>query len=95
MKKCLLLMAVVLSLIVVFVPAGQAASPAQECQAAGGVYTADGPNSTCVINNQEPVGNSGNTKGTTTTETGPGKSDPNSDTTSCTGVTNPSGSHCK
>jgi hypothetical protein len=77
------------------VPVASAASPEQDCQAAGGVYTHDGPNSTCVISNQQPVGNSDNTKGTTTTETGPGKSDPNSDTTSCTGITNPSGSRCK
>jgi hypothetical protein len=95
MRKFLLMVGVVLSLIVVFAPAGQAASPAQDCANAGGTYYPDGPNSRCVISNQEPVGNSDNTKGTTTTETGPGKSDPNSDTTSCTGITNPSGSHCK
>ena len=77
------------------VPVASAASPAQECADANGTYIADGPNSRCVIDNTQPVGNSGNTKGTTTTETGPGKSEPNSDTTSCTGVSNPSGSHCK
>jgi hypothetical protein len=95
MKRFLLVVAVALSLVVLFAPAGQAASPAQDCANAGGTYYADGPNSRCVIDNTEPAGNSDVRKGTTTTETGPGKSEPNSETTSCTGVTNPSGSHCK
>src|SRR5690349_16416852 len=42
--------------------AAQAASPAQDCEAAGGTYTAAGPNSTCTFPG-EPVGNSSNTKG--------------------------------
>jgi hypothetical protein len=63
-----------------------AASPAEECAAAGGTYTAAGPDSTCTIAGT-PVGNSDNTKGGST-DTGPGKSQPNEEVTTCTGVNN-------
>jgi hypothetical protein len=63
-----------------------AASPAQECAAAGGTYTAAGPDSTCTIPG-EPVGQSDNTKGGST-DTGPGKSEPNEEVVTCTGVNN-------
>ena len=65
-----------------------AASPADECTAAGGTYVADGPNSTCTFPS-EPVGNSDNTKGGSQ-ETGPGNSDTSTheDETICTGVNN-------
>jgi len=72
--------------ILVFASVGFAASPAQDCAAAGGTYTAAGPNSSCTFPG-DPVGNSDNTKGGSS-DTGPGKSDPNSDTTTCTGVNN-------
>jgi hypothetical protein len=42
-----------------------AASPAEDCAAAGGTYTAAGPDSTCTIAGT-PVGNSDNTKGGST-----------------------------
>jgi hypothetical protein len=63
-----------------------AASPAEDCAAAGGIYTAAGPDSTCTIAGT-PVGNSDNTKGGST-DTGPGKSQPNEEVTTCTGVNN-------
>jgi hypothetical protein len=65
---------------------GYAASPAQECAAAGGTYNPDGPNSSCVIPGDQ-VGNSGNTKGGSS-DTGPGKSEPNEELVNCTGVNN-------
>jgi len=64
----------------------QTLSPAEECDKAGGEYVADGPNSSCTFPG-DPVGNSDNTKGGSQT-TGPGKSEPNSDTETCTGVNN-------
>lgn len=66
--------------------ASQSMSPAQECEQAGGTYIHDGPNSTCTYPGT-PVGNSDNTKGGSQT-TGPGKSEPNSETENCTGVNN-------
>ena len=63
-----------------------AASPAQECAALGGTYEPAGPNSTCTIPGT-PVGNSANTKGGST-DTGPGKSEPNEEVVTCTGVNN-------
>jgi hypothetical protein len=84
--KTLVLVIVVAAAVLVFSSVGYAASPAEECAAAGGTYTAAGPNSTCTMPG-EPVGNSSNTKGGSET-TGPGKSEPNSDTTVCTGVNN-------
>jgi hypothetical protein len=66
-------------------PGGEA-SPAQDCAAAGGTYVAVGPNSACTLPG-EPVGNSDNTKGGSETS-GPGKSEPNSETVTCTGVNN-------
>ena len=89
MRRFLLVLSLAASLVaavLVFSPATYAASPADQCAAAGGTYTAAGPNSTCTIPG-EPVGNSDNTKGGSTT-TGPGNSQPNSDTTTCTGVNN-------
>ena len=89
MKRLLFIVTVVAALvaaILVFSPLTYAASPAQDCAAAGGTYTAAGPNSTCTIPGA-PVGNSSNTKGGSSTA-GPGKSEPNSDTTTCTGVNN-------
>jgi hypothetical protein len=79
-------LALALGLGLVFSPATFADSPAQECAAAGGTYTAAGPDSTCTMPGT-PVGNSGNTKGGST-ETGPGKSEPNEEETICTGVNN-------
>jgi hypothetical protein len=66
----------------------QAASPADECTAAGGTYTAAGPDSTCTFPST-PVGNSDNTKGGSV-ETGPGNSDTSTheDEEICTGVNN-------
>jgi hypothetical protein len=72
--------------IFVLAPVTFAANPAQDCTDAGGTYVADGPNSTCTFPG-DPVGNSANTKGGSQ-DTGPGKSEPNSDTTTCTGVNN-------
>ena len=89
MKRLLFIVTVVAALvaaILVFSPLTYAASPAQDCAAAGGTYTAAGPNSTCTFPGA-PVGNSSNTKGGSAT-TGPGKSQPNSDETVCTGVNN-------
>jgi hypothetical protein len=80
------LTAALVAAVLVFAPVTYAASPAQECAAAGGTYTAAGPDSTCTFAG-EPVGNSDNTKGGSSTS-GPGKSEPNSDTTTCTGVNN-------
>jgi hypothetical protein len=51
--------------VLVFSPATFADSPAQECEALGGIYTAAGPDSTCTIAGT-PVGNSDNTKGGST-----------------------------
>ena len=78
--------AVLAAVILVFASVGYAASPAQECAAAGGTYTAAGPDSSCTFPG-EPVGNSDNTKGGSS-ETGPGKSEPNEEETICTGVNN-------
>jgi hypothetical protein len=78
--------AVLAAVILVFSAVGYAASPAQDCADAGGVYTADGPNSHCDIPGT-PVGNSGNTKGGSS-DTGPGKSEPNEEVITCTGVNN-------
>lgn len=89
MKRLLFLMSMIAALVVVilvFSPITYAASPAEDCAAAGGTYTAAGPNSTCTFPG-EPVGNSSNTKGGSETS-GPGKSDPNSTTATCTGVNN-------
>jgi hypothetical protein len=80
------LAAVLAAVVLAFSPATYAASPAQDCATAGGTYNAAGPNSTCTFPG-EPVGNSSSTKGGGAT-TGPGKSEPNSDTTTCTGVNN-------
>jgi hypothetical protein len=74
------------AVILVFSPATYAASPAQDCAALGGTYDAAGPDSSCNFAG-EPVGNSDNTKGGSQ-ETGPGKSEPNSTETTCTGVNN-------
>jgi hypothetical protein len=74
------------ALILVFSSVGYAANPAQDCEDAGGVYTAAGPNSSCDIPGT-PVGNSDNTKGGPS-DTGPGKSEPNEEVTVCTGVNN-------
>ena len=77
MKRLLLALstaAVLAAAILVFSPVGYAASPAQECAAAGGTYVAAGPDSSCTFPGT-PVGNSGNTKGGSS-ETGPGKSEP-------------------
>jgi hypothetical protein len=65
-----------------------AASPADECAAAGGVYEAAGPDSTCTIPGT-PVGKSDNTKGGSQ-ETGPGNSDTSTheEEEICTGVNN-------
>jgi hypothetical protein len=75
-----------LAVILVFSPATYAASPATDCEAAGGIYDAAGPDSTCTFEG-EPVGNSDNTKGGGEVS-GPGKSQPNSEETTCTGVNN-------
>jgi hypothetical protein len=80
------LTAVLVAAVLVFSPVTYAASPAQDCAAAGGVYTAAGPDSTCAFP-ADPVGQSDNTKGGSQTS-GPGKSDPNSTDTTCTGVNN-------
>ena len=78
--------AVLVAVILVFSPATYAASPAQDCEALGGTYDAAGPDSSCNFAG-EPVGNSDNTKGGSQV-TGPGKSQPNSEETICTGVNN-------
>ena len=72
--------------ILVFASVGYAASPAQECTAAGGTYVAAGPDSSCTFPGT-PVGNSDNTKGGSS-ETGPGKSEPNKEEVTCTGLNN-------
>jgi hypothetical protein len=79
-------LALALGLGLVFSPATFADSPAQECEALGGTYTPAGPDSMCTIPGT-PVGNSDNTKGGST-DTGPGKSEPNEEVTICTGVNN-------
>jgi hypothetical protein len=89
MKRTLFVLAIAAVLataMFVFSPLSYAASPAQECEAAGGTYTPAGPNSTCTFPGT-PVGNSSNTKGGST-DTGPGKSEPNEEITTCTGVNN-------
>jgi hypothetical protein len=78
--------AVLAAAILVFASVGYAASPAQECAAAGGTYTAAGPDSSCTFPG-DPVGNSDNTKGGSS-DTGPGKSEPNEEVITCTGVNN-------
>jgi hypothetical protein len=79
--------ALALGLGLVFSPAAFAASPAQECESDPAcTYVAAGPDSTCTCEGT-PVGNSDNTKGGSQ-ETGPGKSEPNSDEEICTGVNN-------
>jgi hypothetical protein len=85
-RRLLCLMAVLAAAIFVLAPVTFAASPAQDCAAAGGTYVANGPNSTCTMAGT-PVGNSDNTKGGSQAS-GPGKSDPNTTTTTCTGVNN-------
>jgi hypothetical protein len=81
-------LALALGLGLVFSPATFAASPAQDCEDAGGTYVAAGPDSTCTFP-ATPVGNSDNTKGGSE-ETGPGKSDTSTheDEEICTGVNN-------
>ena len=88
MKRLSGIVAVAAVAVGLTVPAGtaMAASPAQECDAAGGTYVAAGPDSSCTFPGT-PVGNSSNTKGGSET-TGPGKSEPNSEETVCTGVNN-------
>jgi len=89
MKRTLFVLtiaAVLAMAMLVFSPLSYAASPAQECVAAGGTYTAAGPDSTCTFPGT-PVGNSDNTKGGST-DTGPGKSEPNEEIVTCTGVNN-------
>jgi hypothetical protein len=89
MKRVLIALssgAALLLVLLVLAPVSVAASPQQDCQAAGGTYVAAGPNSSCTFPGT-PVGNSGNTKGGSQT-TGPGKSQPNSNETVCTGVNN-------
>lgn len=79
--------AVLAAVILVFASVGYAASPEQECEADGvSTYTHAGPNSTCVTPG-EPVGKSDNTKGGEV-DTGPGKSEPNEELDTCTGVNN-------
>ena len=82
----LTLAAALVAVMMVFSAGSFAASPAQECAAAGGEYVAAGPTSTCTTPG-EPVGQSDNTKGGST-DTGPGKSEPNEEVTTCTGVNN-------
>jgi hypothetical protein len=85
MKRFLCLLGMVVALVVLS-PAIYAGNPAQDCEDAGGIYTADGPNSHCDFPGT-PVGNSGNTKGGGSV-TGPGKSEPNSEPINCEGVNN-------
>ena len=82
----LMAIAGIVAAILVGASIGSAASPAQECTAAGGQYVAAGPDSSCTFPGA-PVGNSDNTKGGSV-ESGPGKSEPNSEETVCTGVNN-------
>jgi hypothetical protein len=86
MKRAAFLVSLIAAAVLALSSVSFAASPAQDCAAAGGTYTAAGPNSTCTFPGT-PVGNSDNTKGGSQTS-GPGKSEPNSDTTTCTGVNN-------
>jgi hypothetical protein len=86
MKLFLFILSLLVAAILAFSPATFAANPAQECAAAGGVYVHAGPDSTCTFPGT-PVGNSSNTKGGSQTS-GPGKSEPNSETEVCTGVNN-------
>lgn len=86
MKRSVFFTSMLVTAGLAFSPGAYAASPAQECEAAGGTYTHAGPDSTCVLPGT-PVGSSSNTKGGSSTS-GPGKSEPNSDTTTCTGVNN-------
>jgi hypothetical protein len=79
--------AALVAVILVFAPATYAANPEQECEADGvSTYVHAGPDSSCVTPGEQ-VGNSDNTKGGEQT-TGPGKSEPNSEETECTGVNN-------
>jgi hypothetical protein len=86
LKRFLCLTAVLVAAIFALAPITFAASPAQDCTAAGGTYVSAGPDSTCTLPGT-PVGSSDNTKGGSETS-GPGKSEPQSDTTTCTGVNN-------
>jgi hypothetical protein len=86
MKPFGFILALVVAAVLAVAPATLAASPAEDCAAAGGTYVAAGPDSSCTFPG-EPVGNSDNTKGGSQT-TGPGKSEPNSDTVTCTGTNN-------
>jgi hypothetical protein len=86
MKRFAFLLGLIVAAVLAFSSSTYGASPAQECMAAGGTYTAAGPNSSCTLPGA-PVGNSDNTKGGSET-TGPGKSEPNSETVTCTGVNN-------
>lgn len=79
-------LAALVAMVLVLAPVGYSASPAQECEAAGGTYVHAGPDSSCTIPG-EPVGNSDNTKGGSV-KTGPGKSEPNEEEEICTGVNN-------
>jgi hypothetical protein len=79
--------ALLVALVLVFAPVAYAANPEQECEADGvSTYFHDGPNSRCVTPGDQ-VGNSSNTKGGSV-DTGPGKSEPNEEVTTCTGVNN-------
>jgi hypothetical protein len=89
MKRFFFTLSVIAALVaavMVFSAVGYAASPAQDCATAGGTWVAAGPDSSCSFAG-DPVGNSGNTKGGSSAS-GPGKSDPNSTETTCTGVNN-------
>ena len=86
MKRVAFLVSLIVAAVLAFSSVSFADSPAQDCAAAGGTYVAAGPDSTCTFPG-EPVGNSNNTKGGSET-TGPGKSEPNSETVTCTGVNN-------
>jgi hypothetical protein len=86
MKRVAFIASLLVAAVLAFSPATFAASPAQDCAAAGGTYVAAGPDSSCTFPGT-PVGNSSNTKGGSET-TGPGKSEPNSEETVCTGVNN-------
>ena len=86
MKRFLFSTTALVAMILVFSTTTFAASPAQDCAAAGGVYDAAGPESSCNFEGEQ-VGNSDNTKGGSQV-TGPGKSEPNKEETTCTGVNN-------
>ena len=90
MKRLLLTLAstaALVAVVLVFAPVTYAASPEQECEADGvSTYVHAGPDSTCTTPGEQ-VGQSGNTKGGSV-DTGPGKSEPNEEVTTCTGVNN-------